>query len=104
MPMRCLDTDLDAVFTSSGFGEADSTVTWKGAPLTGFIFDDEDVQVELGEGVGEIMHQSTLTGPYLQVVGIANDDDVTVGAGTFKVKNWLNDGTGVIEIHMEKQP
>lgn len=104
MPMKCLDTDLDAIFASSDFGEADGTVTFKGSIIEGVIFDDEDIQIELGEGVGEIANRAALTGPSRLFPDIADGDPVTVGADSYLVKNWIDDGTGVMEVLLEKQP
>lgn len=101
--MKCLDTDLDAVFASSAFGEANGTVTWKGLPIVGAIFDDEDVQVDMGEGVTEIVHQSMLTSRSSNFPDIADGDPVVIGTTNYKVKHWSDDGTGVIEIYMEEQ-
>lgn len=101
MAMSCLGRDLGAIFNSSDFGEDDGSVTWRGAPLVGFIFDDEDIQQELGEGVAEIVHQAVLTGPSAQVIGIRDLDPVVINGAQFRVKNWMDDGTGVIEIYLE---
>lgn len=103
MPMPCLETDLGAVFASSDFGEAGGTVTWKGLPISGVIFDDEDLEIQLGEGIAEIGHRAILTGPSASFAGIADEDPVVVRGNAFKVKNWIDDGTGVIEIHLERQ-
>lgn len=96
-----IESDLSAVFASSDFGEADFSVTWKGCPVSGCIFDDEDVAVELGEGVGEIMHQSVITGQSAKFLGIADGDPMVVRGVSYTVKHWSDDGTGVIEIHLE---
>lgn len=100
MPMRCLTDDLEAVFASSDFGEADGTVLFKGDPVKGAIFDDEDVEIQTGEGSAEIGHQCVLTAPSCEFPDIAENDPVTVRGVTYRVKFWMDDGTGVIEIHM----
>lgn len=102
MAMSCLDTDLTSIFAASDFGEAVGSVTWRGVAINGCIFDDEDVQVELGEGVGEIVHQSSITAPASSFPGIADGDLMTVRGDAFTVKFWKDDGTGVIEIFMER--
>lgn len=100
MPMKCLTDDLTAVFAASDFGEACGTVLFRGDPVSGAIFDDEDVEVPTGEGVSEIAHQAVLTGPASQFPDIAENDPVTISGKAFKVKFWMDDGTGVIEIHL----
>lgn len=103
MPMSCLETDLRTIFGSSDFGELSGSVTWKGQVIESGIFDDEDVQIELGEGVGEIAHQASFTGASADFPGIADGDVVTVSGDNFTVKNWIDDGTGVITIMLERK-
>ena len=98
--MKCLTDDLTAVFAASDFGEACGTVLFRGDPVTGAIFDDEDVEIQTGEGAAEIGHQCVLSGPSSQFPDIAENDPVTVRGVAYKVKFWMDDGTGVIEIHM----
>ena len=100
MPMPCLTTDLSALFASSAFGEASGTVLFKGVPITGAIFDDEDVEIATPDGAAEILHQAVLTAPSSQFAGIAEKDPVTIRGTIFKVKFWMDDGSGVIEIHL----
>jgi hypothetical protein len=102
MPMPCLTTDLTAVFSDDAFGETAGSVRWRGVVIKGAIFDDEDIDVALGEGVGEIQHQAVLSGPSAQFPGIADGDPVIVRGRSFRVKNWKDDGTGVIDIWLEE--
>lgn len=95
--------DLSAIFASSDFGEAENAVTWKGDPVDGCIFDDEDIKIDLGEGVGEIAHQAMITGPSASFSGIAEDDVIIARGVTYHVKYWMDDGSGVIEIYLERQ-
>lgn len=101
MPMPCLSTDLTAVFSEGDFGETAGSVRWRGVVISGAIFDDEDVEIAVGEGVGEIQHQAVLTAPAAQFVGIADGDPVIVRSRQYRVKNWKDDGTGVIDIYLE---
>lgn len=100
--MKCLTDDLTAVFAASDFGEACGTVTFRGDPVSGAIFDDEDVEIQTGEGVAEIAHQAMLTAPSSQFPDIAEDDPVTIRGKSFRVKFWKDDGTGVIEVYLVK--
>lgn len=102
MPMPCLLSDLAALFTSNDFGEADGEVYWKGTAIEGAIFDDEDVEVQTPDGASEIVHQAVLTAPSAQFHGIAAKDTVTVRGRVFRVRHWMDDGTGVIEIFLGK--
>lgn len=98
--MKCLATDATALFSSNEFGE-DAVVRWRGFIVPGAIFDDEDIQVELGEGVGEIVHQSVLTAPSAYFVGIAEGDEIEVRGEQYLAKYWKDDGTGIIEVFLE---
>lgn len=102
MPMPCLLTDLTTVFSDDAFGETLGSVRWRGVVITGAIFDDEDVDVSIGEGVGEIQHQAVLAAPAAQFPGIADGDPVIARGRSFRVKYWKDDGTGVIEIWLEE--
>lgn len=94
--------DLGVLFASSDFGEASGTVTWKGNPVTDVIFDDEDVEVEAGEGVAQIVPRANMTGKAADFPNIADGDAVVINGVSFEVRNWMNDGTGVIEIFLER--
>lgn len=86
-----IQDDLPFLFASSDFGEADGTVTWNGTPVAG-IFDDDDVEVQMGEGVGEIVAQPTFTGMTSDFSGIADGDVMVIRGETFTVKNWRREG------------
>lgn len=103
MPMPCLTTDLTALFADKDFGEASGTVLFKGVPVKGAIFDDEDIEVPMPDGTAEIVHQAVLTGPSSKFPNIAENDPVTIRGRTLKVKFWMDDGTGVIEIHLVRK-
>ena len=100
MPADFLKKDLDVILSPEVFGEDD--VKWKGKAIDDIIFDDEDVEVQMGEGVAEIIQQPMLTGKTHDFIGIADDDKVTVNDEKFTIKNWKKDGTGVIEIFLER--
>jgi uncharacterized protein YhfF len=88
------------VFNAKDFGT--SGMTWKGVALEDCIFDDEDLEIQAGEGVAEIIHQAMITGSSSQFVGIADDDPVLVNGESFTVVNWKDDGTGVIEVFLKR--
>lgn len=113
MPASFLDTDLNAIFNPKDFGESeDNPVRWIHVPdvgdpedpvtITGAIFDDEDIVVETGESLGQIISQPTVTALKLLVPTIRQDDIITARGETFKVKNTQSDGVGVIEIYLTR--
>lgn len=101
MPMPCLTTDLGALFSADAFGETDGSVEWRGVVISGAIFDDEDVEMSVGDGAAEIAHQAIVTAPSAQFADIAENDPMTVRGRPFRVRFWKDDGTGVIEIYLE---
>lgn len=102
MPGAFLQDDLPFLFASSDFGEADGTgsPTWKGTAVSG-IFDDDDVEVQMGEGVAEIVPQPMFSGSASDFVGIADGDAMVIRGETFTVKNWKIEA-GVIEIFLSR--
>lgn len=102
MPGSFISNDLNTLFASSEFGEANGSVTWKGDAIEYGIFDDDDVEIQIGEGVTEISPRAMFTGRASDFAGIADGDPMVIGGVNFKVKFWKNDGTGVIEIYLEK--
>lgn len=99
MPGQFITGDIDALFVSLEFGEA--TATYQGSPVVG-IFDDEDIEAQMGEGVTEIIHQPTFTGKSADFSGISDGHTMVIIGETFRVKNWKDDGTGVIEVFLER--
>ncbi len=99
MPGKFINDDLKVVFASSEFGEADAS--YGGVTVMG-IFDDEDIEVETGEGVTQIIPQPMFTGRTVDFSGIARDQTMTVRNETFRIKNWKVDGVGMIEIFLER--
>lgn len=101
MVMKCLETDLGAIFASSEFGEAEFSASLNGVPLKFGIFDDEDVEIALGEGVGQIVPQPKFTCPSSQVPSIAAEQPMVIRGRDFTVKHWKNNGVGEITIYLE---
>ena len=99
MSASFLKDDLDGIFNAREFGVTGGCV-WNGVRIENVIFDDEDVEVVMGEGVAEIIPQPTLTGKTSDFSGIRDGDSIQVSGETFTIKNWKKDGTGVIEIYL----
>lgn len=102
MPGSFLTNDLVTIFASSDFGEANNSVTLAGVVIPNGIFDDEDIDVSMGEGVAQIVPQPMFTCATAHLTGIAGDQIMIIRGATFKVQNWKNDGTGMTEIYLER--
>lgn len=85
MPNSIFDSDLSTFFAVSDFGTA---ATYNGSAVTG-IFDDDDVEIQMGEGPTEIISQPTFTGQTTDFPGIADGDVMVIGGETFRIKNWM---------------
>lgn len=96
--LSCLDTDLDVIFSDGDFGEV---VTLNGVEVVGH-FDDEDIEASLGEGPTQIVPQPKFTCRSSLVTDLDEDQVVMRGAERFTVKNWKNDGVGVIIIYLAR--
>lgn len=97
--LGCLDSDLDVIFSTDDFGEI---VTLNGVQTPGH-FDDEDIEASMGEGPTQIVPQPKFTCKAARVPDL-EEDQVMVRANSsmFTVKNWKNDGVGVIIIYLER--
>ena len=93
-----IESDLTALFASSEFGEA--TATYAGSPRSG-IFDDDDVEVILGEGVTQIIPQPTFTGRTSDFLTIADGQTMVIRGETFTIKNWKREDV-IITIFLER--
>ena len=96
--LSCLTADLDAIFSTGDFGE---TVTLNGSQVVGH-FDDEDIEANMGEGPTQIVPQPKFTCPSSKVPALSEDQTLWRGTEQFRVKNWKNDGVGVIIIYLER--
>jgi hypothetical protein len=103
MPLPCQDTDLFAILSDPiGFGEAGGTVFFKGRAVNGGgIFDEGDAVTTPSDGVAEVVPVCTFTGRTSDFVGIAEGDLLEIRKRKFRVKFWIDEGVGDIEIHME---
>ena len=99
MPASFIANDVAHVTNSSIFGEG---VTWKGNTVVA-IFEDEDIEVTTGEGTAQIVPNAMLTGQTSDFPNIARNEVVVARSATYHVKNWKQDGTGEIEVFLEKQ-
>jgi len=96
-----LTDDLDTVLSEKDFGHTGG-VRWKDVLIKDVIFDDESIEAVMGEGVAEIIPQPMITGKTSDFIGIKVEDEFTINDEKFIVKNWKPDGTGIIEIFLER--
>tara|TARA_Y100000310_G_scaffold115431_3_gene113978 strand:- start:640 stop:960 length:321 start_codon:yes stop_codon:yes gene_type:complete len=103
MPLTCLETDLDAVFASSDFGEADGAVRNGDTanPILG-IFDDEDVESQNGEGMTVLIPQVTFTCASSKVPDPVEGDTFLIRSVLYTLRFWKDDGVGTIELFFER--
>lgn len=102
MPLSCLETDLGAVFASSDFGEAEGAIYDGDSanPIDG-IFDDEDVETQNGEGVTILVPQVTFTCASSKIPDPQEGRTLRVRDTDYTLRFWMDDGTGVITLHLE---
>ena len=98
MPGNFLTKDLAKILKTE---ELASTALYKGAVILG-VFDNEDAEVQMADGTVRIVPQCIFTGRSEDVVGLAEDDQIVIDDVTYGVRYWMDDGTGMIDIHMEK--
>jgi hypothetical protein len=96
--LSCLASDLSAVFSLGDFAER---VTLNGGQIAGH-FDDEDIEANMGEGPTQIVPQPKFTCRSADATGIEEDQFLWRGTEQFRVKNWKDDGVGVIVIYLER--
>jgi hypothetical protein len=98
MPGNFLTNDLSKILKNKEFA---SMALYKGALILG-VFDDEDVEAQMGDGTIRIVPQCIFTGRSEDLPGIAESDEIVIDNVTYAVRFWMDDGTGMIDVHMEK--
>jgi hypothetical protein len=96
VPANFLTNDLDVIMSDGVFHE---TVTYKGVSVSG-IFDDDDVEVQNGEGVTTIVAQAMFTGLTADFTSIADGDAMVIRSVAYTVRFWKKE-TDTIEIYLE---
>ena len=74
---------------------------YKGALIIG-IFDNEDAEAQMADGTIRIVPQCVFTGRSEDVFGIAEGDEIVIDNVVYSVRYWMDDGTGMIDVYMEK--
>lgn len=99
MPGAFLTSDLSAIFNSSEFG--DVTVVINGVSAPGSIFDSGDIEVQTGEGFGQIVPQPKVTCKSAVLLPLKSGQVVSAAGKSYRIKNWKDDGTGITEVYLE---
>ena len=94
-----LKNDMAALLNTSEFAVTAiyDTVVVKG------IFDDEDIEVQMADGTVRIMPSCSFTGRSDDFTSVAQGDTLKIGTVTYTIQSWKDDGTGEIELFMEKR-
>lgn len=100
MPGAFISNDLASFFNPAEFGESDPVVI-NGMTVSGAIFDREDVEVQTGEGFGQIVPQPKITCKSADLSPLRSGQTAVVRGQNYRVKNWLDDGAGVTQIFLE---
>lgn len=96
-----LTEDLSVVFSASDFAVT-ATYTPVGGSASSVmgIFDDEDIEVDTGEGV-ILQHSARFTCASDDVTGVSEDDTIVIGGKNYRVAYTKDNGTGVVELILE---
>jgi hypothetical protein len=97
-----LTDDLSTVFDTVDFSVV-GTYTPDGGSATSIngIFDDEDLEVDVGEGSLILQRSAKFTCASGDVIGIAEGDALTVASVDYIITYFKDDGTGVTETYLE---
>lgn len=97
MPGAFITNDLAALLSESDFGVL---ATYGGETVPG-IFDDGDVEVDSGEGPTQIVRECSFTGRSADFPNIADGQTIVIADVSYRIRRWIDDGTGEIEIILE---
>ena len=97
-----LTDDISAVFDATDFAVT-GTFTPVGGMITSVtgIFDDEDLQIDMGDGTSMLQHSARFTCSSSDVTGVREGDSLVVSGVSYRVEYVKDDGTGVIEMYLE---
>lgn len=98
MPGNFLTTDLVKILKTE---ELASMALYKGALILG-VFDVEDVEAQMADGTVRIVPQCVFTGRSEDLTGLTEGDEIMIDDVAYAVRFWMDDGTGMIDVHMEK--
>jgi hypothetical protein len=97
-----LTGDLTALFDTDAFADTATYTPSGGSASTIYgILDDEDLELEMGDGRRVLQASAKFTCASSDVTGVAEGDALTVGGSDYTVAYSKDDGTGVIELYLE---
>jgi len=100
MPGSFIRNDLAALFNPSDFGVEQGSAIYGGNAVAG-IFDNGDVEVQMGEGPVDIVRECAFTGRSADFSNIAEGDFLTIDGVVYVIREWMDDGEGEIQIRLE---
>jgi hypothetical protein len=98
MPGNFLTNDLTKILKTE---ELASMALYRGALILG-VFDNEDAEAQMADGTIRIVPQCVFTGRSEDMTDIAEGQEIVIDKVTYTVRYWMDDGTGMIDVHMEK--
>lgn len=98
MPGNFLTNDLAKILKTE---ELASTAVYDGALVIG-VFDIEDIEAQMSDGTIRILPQCVFTGRSEDFPSIVEGETVVIDGVSYTIRSWLDDGTGMIDVHMEK--
>lgn len=102
MVLAAIADDLSDIFSTDDFAvTATFTPSGGSAVSVDGIFDDGDVEADGGDGVVWV-HETKFTCTLSLVSGVADGDALVVNSTNYTVRYVKDDGTGVVELFLEK--
>jgi hypothetical protein len=98
MPGQFLTSDLTKILKTE---ELASMALYDGALVVG-VFDVEDTEAQMADGTIRIIPQCIFTGRSEDFPNITEGEAVVIDGVSYAIRSWMDDGTGMIDIHMEK--
>lgn len=98
MPGNFLTSDLVKILKTEEFA---TTALYNGDMVVG-VFDNEDAEAQMADGTVRIVPQCVFTAQSQYFPDIAEGETVVIDSVTYAIRFWMDDGTGMIDIHMEK--
>jgi hypothetical protein len=99
MPGSFLTNDLTKILKTE---ELASMALYNGALILG-VFDVEDTEATMADGTTRILPQCIFTGRSEDMPDIAEGELVVIDDITYVIRFWMDDGTGMIDVYMERQ-
>lgn len=99
MPGNFLTNDLSKILKTE---ELATMAVYDGLIIVG-VFDDEDIEAQMADGTVRIIPQCIFTGRSEDFSAIVEGETMVINNAAFSIRSWIDDGTGMIDVHLEKQ-